>query len=368
MSTRKDKKMPKTPKRKPAAAAPVRAKKTPAKAVKKAPLAPESEAPAAVEKKKVIAPVAEKIKKLPAAAKAAPKKIVERTIETTLKTVEKAAEKEAQKASKKALKATIKAKKALRKMVNAKKAAKSAAEKAEASTAELNQELNEVTTTEAAVSESPIKRVKKLPVGAAIAASGIKNATTTAAKRAAKEIKDKFKELIHPSEEKIFYYERRQIIALTLLYAAVACFVWMLTKCMMCCHLITSMTMVALMIAVMTLSLVALAMVVFVLIFPQPVAVINHEGIKIDHNALLSWNDVELAEEKYTSFISRRPIIALHLKAEAKDKYKLTFMQHLCKHNVFTEFSIPLYAMSPEAAQEIKNIIKRRCKYEDNRR
>ena len=111
-----------------------------------------------------------------------------------------------------------------------------------------------------------------------------------------------------------------------------------------------------------------LASVVFVLIFPQPLAVTNQEGIKIDHNAMLSWNDIALAEEKYTSFISRRPIIALHLSAEAKDKYKLTFMQHLCKHNVFTEFSIPLYAMSPEAAQEIKNIIKRRCKYEDNRR
>lgn len=360
--------MAKTTKRKGATPAQTKAKKSPAKTAPK--IAPEP-TEAIKSKKKVIAPVAEKIKKLPAAAKAAPKKIVERTIETTLKTVEKAAEKEAQKASKKALKATIKARKALRKMVNAKKAAKTAVQKAEASTLELNQQpmmdvyANQETNETPSV--TPITRIKKLPVGAAIAASGIKNATTTAAKRAAKEIKDKFRELIHPSEEKIFYYERRQIIALTLLYAFIAYFVWLLTRCFMCCHLINSLTMVVLMITVMTLSLLALASVVFVLLFPQPVAVINHEGIKIDHNALLSWNDVELAEEKYTSFISRRPIIALHLRTEAKDKYKLTFMQHLCKHNVFTPFSIPLYAMSPEDAEAIKNIIKRRCKYEDNR-
>lgn len=359
--------MAKTTKRKAATPAQTKAKKSPAKAAPKIAPEPTEEIKS---KKKVIAPVAEKIKKIPEAAKAAPKKIVERTIETTLKTVEKAAEKEAQKASKKAMKATIKARKALRKMVNAKKAAKTAVQKAEASTLELNQPMMDVYAnqeTNDTPSVTSVNRIKKLPVGAAIAASGIKNATTIAAKRAAREIKDKFKELIHPSEEKIFYYERRQIIALTLLYAAIACFVWMLTKCMMCCQLINSMTMVVTMITVMTLSLLALAAVVFVLIFPQKLAVVTHEGIKIDHNALLNWNDIELAEEKYTSFISRRPIIALHLKAEAKDKYKLTFMQNLCKHNVFTPFSIPLYAMAPEDAEAIKNIIKRRCKYEDHR-
>ncbi len=361
--------MAKTTKRKAATLTQTKSKKSPAKLTRKI-------TPEATEElkntKKVIAPVAEKIKKLPEAAKAAPKKIVERTIETTLKTVEKAAEKEAQKASKKAIKATIKARKALRKMVNAKKAAKTAAQKAEASTLELNQQpmldVYANPETNDTPSTAPIARVKKLPVGAAIAASGIKNATTTVAKRAAREIKDKFKELIHPSEEKVFYYEQRQIVALTLLYAAISCFVWLLTKCLMCCHLITSLTIVVLMIATMALSLLALASVVFVLIFPQSLAVITHEGIKIDHNALLNWNDIELAEEKYTSFISRRPIIVLHLKAEAKDKYKLTFMQHLCKHNVFTPFSIPLYAMKPEDAEAIKTIIKRRCKYEDNRK
>ena len=72
------------------------------------------------------APVREKIKKLPAAAKAAPKKIVERTLEATLKTVEKAAETEAQKAARKALKATAKARKALKAMTKAKKAARRA--------------------------------------------------------------------------------------------------------------------------------------------------------------------------------------------------------------------------------------------------
>lgn len=352
-----------TPKRKPAA-------KKPPKATIKAPANKGniSAQKDMSEKKKVIAPVAEKIKKLPAAAKSAPKKIVERTLEATLKTVEKAAEKEAQKASKKAFKATVKAKKALRKMVNAKKAAQQAYAKAEASSAELNQGFVDVyANSENIENSAPELRKKKISVGAAIAASGIKNATTDVAKRAAREIKDKFRELIHPSEEKVFYYERRQIIALTLLYAIITYFVWLITKCLMFCGLISNLVMVWLLIITMTICLLALASVVFVLIFPQKLAVITYEGIKIDHNALLKWNDIEMAEEKYSSYMTCRPMIALHVKAEARDKYKLTFMQHLCKHNVFTPFSIPLYAMKPEDATEIKNIIKRHCKYQDSR-
>ena len=60
----------------------------------------------------------------------------------------------------------------------------------------------------------------------------------------------------------------------------------------------------------------------------------TNEGIKIDHNAFLKWSDVALAEEKYTCWLTRRPIIALHLVPGAE--YRLTFMQHLCRHNVFT--------------------------------
>ena len=208
-------------------------------------------------------------------------------------------------------------------------------------------------------------RVKKLPVGAKAAAAGIRQATTAAAKKAAREIKQKLKQILHSAEEEVFYYERRQIILLTVVYAAIACLVWVLTRCMLCAGLFTSWALVVFMTVVMALSLAALASVVFVLIFPQKLAVVTNEGIKIDHNAFLKWSDVALAEEKYTGWLTRRPIIALHLVPGAE--YRLTFMQHLCRHNVFTPFSIPLYAMVPEDAAKIRTLVKRYAEYKDSR-
>lgn len=134
---------------------------------------------------------------------------------------------------------------------------------------------------------------------------------------------------------------------------------------MLCAGLFTSWALVVFMTVVMALSLAALASVVFVLIFPQKLAVVTNEGIKIDHNAFLKWSDVALAEEKYTGWLTRRPIIALHLVPGAE--YRLTFMQHLCRHNVFTPFSIPLYAMVPEDAAKIRTLVKRYAEYKDNR-
>lgn len=313
------------------------------------------------------APVREKIKKLPAAAKAAPKKIVERTLETTLKTVEKAAETEAQKAARKALKATAKARKALKAMTKAKKAARRAEAEAAALNGAFPKTANAAPAADAATApaDTMSARVKKLPVGAKAAAAGIRQATTAAAKKAAREIKQKLKQILHSAEEEVFYYERRQIILLTVVYAAIACLVWVLTRCMLCAGLFTSWALVVFMTVVMALSLAALASVVFVLIFPQKLAVVTNEGIKIDHNAFLKWSDVALAEEKYTGWLTRRPIIALHLVPGAE--YRLTFMQHLCRHNVFTPFSIPLYAMVPEDAAKIRTLVKRYAEYKDSR-
>lgn len=42
-------------------------------------------------------------------------------------------------------------------------------------------------------------------------------------------------------------------------------------------------------------------------------------------------------------------------------------MQHLCRHNVFTPFSIPLYAMVPEDAAKIRTLVKRYAEYKDSR-
>lgn len=302
--------------------------------------------------------VKEKIKKLPSVAKEAPKKIVEHTLEATLITVEKAAEHKARRASQKALRATVKARKAVRAMLRAKRAARLA--EAEMKAISSSFPLESETKTEP-------RRAKKAPVGAKDAAAGITHATTAAAKKAARELRERIKNIIHPGAEEIFFYERRQIVMLTLVYAALSCILWALARGLIEAHLITSWFVALLLTVVMFLTLAAFASVVFVLIFPQTLAVITREGIKIDHNSLLKWQDVALAEEKYTSPLTRRAIIALHLKPAAENSYRLTFMQRLCRHNVFTPFSIPLYAMDAEDAEKIRGLIKKRVKYQDAR-
>ncbi len=164
-----------------------------------------------------------------------------------------------------------------------------------------------------------------------------------------------------------FYYERRQLILLAVVYAAVACLVWLLTRCMLCAGLFTTWALVIFQTIVMFLTLAALGAVVFVLLYPQKLAVVTPQGIKIDHNQELSWKDVAFAEEKLTSPLSRRPIIVLHLKNGALAKYRLTVMQRLCLHNVFTPFSLPLYAMDAEDAAKLRTLVQKyAAKYQKN--
>ena len=187
-------------------------------------------------------------------------------------------------------------------------------------------------------SESGAKRAKKPAVGAKAAALGIRHATGAAAKNAAREIRERIKQALHPTAEEVFFYERRQIIILTLIYAAVAGLVWKLANSALCCGWITNWFTAGLLIVVMFLALAALASVVLVLLIPQTLAVLSAKGIKIDHN-----------------------------EPGAETKYRLTFMQNMCRYNVFTPFSIPLYAMVPEDADKIRELIRRRVKYQDNR-
>jgi hypothetical protein len=180
-------------------------------------------------------------------------------------------------------------------------------------------------------------------------------------------IKEKIKELITPEKEQIFYYDRRQQVALMLFYAIIALIVYgikeMLKFYPSCCN---DYLLIALNITEV-LIIAAFALTLIVIIFKPTLAIVNKDGIKIDHNQTLSWDDVELAEEKYTSYITRRPLIALHVTPDNLKKYRLTFMQVLCKNNVFTPFSIPMYAMHPKDAEAIRNAIKRHTKYVDNR-
>jgi len=274
-------------------------------------------------------------KKIPSAArravngvKAAPQKIVEHALNTALTTVEKAVETDVQRTAKRAAKTAKK----LAKVQKIADAAKTEAKRASAMSSDLDK-LNHI----------EAEKSKKI------------------------NLKNKIKEIILPQKETFFYYDRRQLIVLTAMYMLFSIFVYIISDDLVRVNLYNNWFLLALLIATQIFTLLALASVVFVTTVPQTLAIVNKEGITIDHNALLKWQDIEVAEEKYTSFLTRRPFIALHINKENLKKYKLTFMQKLCKNNIFTPFSIPMYAMRPEDAAEIRNIIKRHVKYKDNR-
>lgn len=183
----------------------------------------------------------------------------------------------------------------------------------------------------------------------------------TTAKRSLHRIKDKIKTTVHHNKEEIFYYSTKKLVLLTLAYAFMSFILYGLVNCMYLRGLLNCWCILAPVILVMVLTLSALASAVFVLIYPQTLAVVNSKGIKIDHNEPLLWQDVATAEELRTNGYSYRSIIRLNLKKDAK--YKLTFMQKLCQHNLYTPFSIPLYAMDEKDIEKIRKIVKKYTKY-----
>lgn len=274
--------------------------------------------------------------------KKAPQKIVEHTLSAALNAVEKAAVQDVKRKAKRVEKTARKAAKKKQNIMAQKTAARSSINNEEIKTA--------ASAPVSAPASAPQKAVKAQP----------KVSFKT-------KFKEKIKELITPEKEQIFYYDRRQQIALAIFYAIIALVVYGLKEMVklypICCneYLLTALNITEILIVA------AFVLTVIVTIFKPTLAIINKEGIKIDHNQTLSWDDVELAEEKYTSYISRRPLIALHVTPDNLKKYRLTFMQVLCKNNVFTPFSIPMYAMRPEDAEAIRNAIKKHIKYVDNR-
>ena len=277
--------------------------------------------------------------------KKAPQKIVEHTLNAALTAVEKAAVQDVKR-------------KAKRVERNAKKVAKKKQNIMAKKAAARNIQTKETTATPAVATPVTSVTPKKPTLKTKI------NIKTNLKEK----IKDKIKELITPEKEQIFYYDRRQQVALALFYAVIALIVYGLKEMLkiypICCndYLIIALNITEIFI------IAAFVLTVIVIIFKPTLAIINKEGIKIDHNETLKWYDVELAEEKYTSYITRRPLIALHVTPDNLKKYRLTFMQVLCKNNVFTPFSIPMYAMHPKDAEAIRNAIKRHTKYEDNRK
>ena len=271
--------------------------------------------------------------------KKAPQKLMEHTLNAALTAVEKAAVQDIKRKAKRVEK-------------SAKKAAKKKQNIMAQKTAERNRLDNKtaapaITLTPTAPKEKP--------------------ATPKTKNNLKAKITSKIKELISPEKEQIFYYDRRQQVALALVYALIFLIVYAFKETSKlypaCCN---SFFMTALNITEI-LIIAAFVLTVIVAIYKPTLAIINKDGIKIDHNQTLLWNDVEIAEEKYTSYLTRRPLIALHVTPENLKKYRLTFMQVLCKSNVFTPFSIPMYAMHPKDAEAIRAAIKKHAKYIDNR-
>ena len=241
--------------------------------------------------------------------KEAPKKIVEHTLSTAIQTVEKEKNKEKSKSKKQTTKKVSKI---------AEKVAK---------------------TTQ--ISKSTTARTK--------------------AKRAVSRIKDSIKEALHPNKPIEFYYDKNKLALLSLIYSIITLLIaalgdFLALKGLLECNCIQWGLSITL-----TLSLLALISSIFVFVFPQKLAVVTNKSIKIDHNEPLLWQDVEVAEEIRTNSYSPRSIIRLIVREDAK--YNLTFMQVLCKKNLYTAFSIPLYAMTAEDVEKIRDLVKKHTKY-----
>lgn len=111
------------------------------------------------------------------------------------------------------------------------------------------------------------------------------------------------------------------------------------------------------------LCLISFSASLYVVVFPQRLALIDEEGIKIDHNAKLKWEEIAKAEYKKVKGCMKREIIVLSVKDGVK--YRRSIMQHLSKHSPYGEFSIPLYAMTEDDKKAIKQELSKHIKIAD---
>lgn len=111
---------------------------------------------------------------------------------------------------------------------------------------------------------------------------------------------------------------------------------------------------------VAVLCLISFSASLYVVVFPQCLAQIDDEGIKIDHNAKLNWNDIESAEQKRVSGCMHRDIIVFKLKDGVK--YHKSLMQYISAKSPYGEFSIPLYAMTADDVKAVTTELKKHIK------
>lgn len=94
----------------------------------------------------------------------------------------------------------------------------------------------------------------------------------------------------------------------------------------------------------------------FVFLIRLPLAVIDSDGIKIDHNQTLKWTQIKSVEPlTLKCFGLERPI--LRITPQKIDNYHMTLMQKIAGNSQFGSFSIPLYAMNDDKAQKIAKLI-----------
>lgn len=111
---------------------------------------------------------------------------------------------------------------------------------------------------------------------------------------------------------------------------------------------------------VTVLCLASLSASLFVTLFPQKLAIVSAEGIKIDHNELLKWEDIETAQKVKPSKLSRRYIILFETKPGCE--YNHSLMQKISKKSSYGAFSIPLYAMTKADREKIEEAISKYIK------
>ena len=161
----------------------------------------------------------------------------------------------------------------------------------------------------------------------------------------------------------VFFYDKTKLIYLVLFNIFLTCFILKAFFCLLsigytCCN-----TIVIMLAIVAILAIMALLGSLYVTIFPQRLALLTDTGITIDHNEELKWDEIKEATEFVTTYIYKQNAIALHTKDGVS--HNLRFMQKMCKNNVFTPFSIPLYAMRKKDAEKIRKLIKQKCKYKN---
>ena len=156
-----------------------------------------------------------------------------------------------------------------------------------------------------------------------------------------------------------FFYDRKKLILLAIFNILLVAFIWAMSAILIENGQASSLPVKVGLVITMGLALSALGGALFIAIHPQRLALLTEDGITIDHNEELKWEEVSVAKEVKALLFHN----AIALNTKEGVKHKLTFMQHVCKNNKFTAFSIPLYAMTTKDVKKIKKLIKEKCKY-----